>query len=216
MKKIRKIIKRNCDGFGSTVLAELITVIFSATFWFIIGSFFAVSCSTSAKLQSVNLLFPTPTATLQDNSKDNDEITECNYSSYQPIKNTMAVPIKLIQPIYPKEAKEKNEGGRVCVKVLVNAEGNAEKACALDKDTANNCQSGVDSSLKRAAEAAAMESKFKFIPTFEKLKINPGYVEKTIAFNFVAAENEKENVISGTNSPKKNTKKKNRKKRSSF
>lgn len=214
MKKIRKIIKRNCGGFGSTVLAESITMIFSLTFWFIIGLFFAVSCSTSAKLQSVNLPFPTPTATLQNNSKDNDEITECDFSSYQPIKTTMAVPIKLVQPIYPKEAKEKNEGGRVCVKILVNPEGNAEKACALDKDTANNCQSGVNSSFKRAAEAAAMESKFEFIPTFEKLKIKPGYVERIIAFNFVAAENEKENVVNGNNS--KNTKKKNRKKRSSF
>jgi TonB family protein len=105
---------------------------------------------------------------------------ECDFTAYQPVRESHFVQRtvrKKVQPIYPPEAANHGIQGWVNVKILVNRDGNVEKACAIDGDQ----------TLKDAAEKAALQWKFK--PYFGAPNAaNAGsrkYTEAVIVFNFV-------------------------------
>src|SRR5262245_24996223 len=78
----------------------------------------------------------------------------CDFTAYQPVRESHFVQKtvrKKVKPIYPPEAAKRGVQGWVNVKILVNRDGNVEKACALDGDLI----------LKDAVEKAALQWKFK-------------------------------------------------------
>jgi len=81
--------------------------------------------------------------------------------------------MKKVEPIYPPEAANRGIQGWVNVKILVNRDGDVEKACAVDGDQ----------TLKDAAEKAALQ--WKFEPYFGRAKAGSRkYMVDVIAFNF--------------------------------
>jgi TonB family protein len=78
----------------------------------------------------------------------------CDFSAYQPVRESHFVSravIEKVKPEYPPEAMNRDVQGWINVKILVNRDGDVEKACAVDGDQI----------LKEAAEKAALQWKFK-------------------------------------------------------
>jgi|SRR5262245_42809137 len=104
---------------------------------------------------------------------------ECDLTAYQPVGESHFVQrtvTKKVKPIYPPEAANHGIRGWVNVKILVDRDGNVEKACAVDDDLM----------LKDAAEKAALQWKFK--PYFGRANAAKAgsrkYMVDVIAFNF--------------------------------
>jgi len=101
---------------------------------------------------------------------------ECDFTAYHPVRESHFVSRtvrKKVEPIYPPTAANRGIHGWVNVKILVNRDGNVEKACAVDGDQ----------TLKDAAEIAALQWKFK--PYFGLAKAGSRkYMVDVIAFNF--------------------------------
>lgn len=78
----------------------------------------------------------------------------CDFSSYKPVRiqqfDRKAI-TKRVQPEYPLEAVERGVQGRATVKTLVNEKGIVERACTVEGDEM----------LRKAAEKAALQWKFK-------------------------------------------------------
>jgi len=105
---------------------------------------------------------------------------ECDFTSYHPVWESHFVSrtvTKKVEPIYPSEAAHRGVQGRVNVKILVNRDGNVEKACAIDGDQ----------TLKDAVEKAALQWKFKpYFGAPNAAKVGSRkYTEAVIVFNFV-------------------------------
>jgi TonB family protein len=99
---------------------------------------------------------------------------ECEFSSYKPsiVSHFVQTALKTrVTPKYPIEAVQRGIQGRIGVKILVDRDGNVSKACALNGDEV----------LRRAAEEAALQWKFKrnVVPGWQS------YVQAGISFNFV-------------------------------
>ena len=110
-------------------------------------------------------------------SSNNDE---CDFASYHPVWESHFVSrtvTKKVEPIYPSEAAHRGVQGRVNVKILVNRDGNVEKACAIDGDQ----------TLKDSVEKAALQWKFKpYFGAPNAAKVGSRkYTEAVIVFNFV-------------------------------
>lgn len=121
-----------------------------------------------------------------DSSAKKVSSDECDFATYKPVRQSHFVhqTVKTkVQPIYPPEAVRRGIQGWVYVKILVNLDGNVERACA----------SGPDETLKRASEAAVLEWKFK--PYFGAANAASAgtlkYVEDSIPFHFVLDKAEK-------------------------
>ena len=116
---------------------------------------------------------PTRHSTLPAQKSSNDE---CDFTAYHPVRESHFVSRtvrKKVKPIYTPEAANRGVHGWVNVKILVNRDGNVEKACAVDGDQI----------LKGAAEKAALQWKFK--PYFGLAKAGfRKYMIDVIAFNF--------------------------------
>jgi TonB family protein len=104
---------------------------------------------------------------------------ECDFTAYQPVRESHFVQRtvrKKVKPIYPHEAATRSVQGWVNVKILINRDGNVEKARAVDGDQ----------TLKNAAEKAALQWKFK--PYFGAANAaktgSRNYMVDVIAFNF--------------------------------
>ena len=82
--------------------------------------------------------------------------------------------VKRVEPIYPSEAKRKRLNGMISVRVLINGDGQVERACGTGHPL-----------LSEAAERAALQWIFK-TPELNGKKIP--YIEQTIAFRFVLDE----------------------------
>jgi len=103
----------------------------------------------------------------------------CDFTAYQPVRESHFVQRtvrKKVKPIYPPEAANRGIQGWVNVKILVDRDGNVEKACAVNGDQ----------TLKEAAEKAALQWKFK--PYFGSANAAKAgsrkYMVDVIAFNF--------------------------------
>jgi len=80
----------------------------------------------------------------------------CDFSAYKPfiVGKYQLDYIRLPKPQYPPEVEARKTEGTVNVKILINPRtGDVEKSCAVDGDD--------DELVKRAAEAAALDSKFQ-------------------------------------------------------
>lgn len=105
------------------------------------------------------------------------ETDECDFSIYKPVREDHFVRravVKTVKPTYPPEAVQGGAQGWVNVRILVNRDGDVEKACALDGDE----------KLKKVSEEAALQWKFKHNFGLS----NPGrtlYRVDVIAFHFV-------------------------------
>lgn len=87
-------------------------------------------------------------------SDDKPADNNCDFSSYKPLMIShfaITSAVKKVKPTYPPEAARQGAQGSVQVKILVNSEGDVEKACAT----------GGDDLLRRASEEAALRWKFK-------------------------------------------------------
>src|SRR5262249_27670259 len=111
---------------------------------------------------------------------------ECDFTTYQPVRESHFVQRtvkKKVNPIYPPEAVSRNIQGLVNVKILIDRDGNVEKACAFDGDRV----------LKEAAEAAALQ--WKFNPNFGQAHavdvVSRKYMVDVIAFTFAFGDQEK-------------------------
>jgi TonB family protein len=118
----------------------------------------------------------TPHSTTAAQKSNNDE---CDFTVYQPVRESHFVQravTKKVEPIYPPDAVNRGIQGWVNVKILINRDGDVEKACAIDGDQ----------SLKDAVEKAALQWKFK--PHFGAAKATEAgsrkYMEDVITFNF--------------------------------
>jgi len=102
---------------------------------------------------------------------------ECDFTAYHRVRESHFVSRmvrKKVKPIYPPEAANRGIRGWVNVEILVNRDGNVEKACAVDGDQ----------TLKDAAEKAALQWKFK--PYFGAANAGSRkYMVDVVAFNFV-------------------------------
>jgi TonB family protein len=119
---------------------------------------------------------PTRNATLPAQKSSNDE---CDFTAYHPIRESHFISRTVrrkVKPIYPPEVANRGVQGWVNVKILVNRDGNVEKACAVDGDQ----------TLKDVAEKAALQWKFK--PYFGLANAAKAgsrkYMVDVIAFNF--------------------------------
>ncbi len=114
-------------------------------------------------------------------SSNNDE---CDFASSHPVWESHFVSrtvTKKVEPIYPSEAAHRGVQGWVNVKILVNRDGNVEKACAINGDQ----------TLKDAVEKAALQWKFKpYFGAPNAAKVGSRkYTEAVIVFNFVLGTN---------------------------
>jgi TonB family protein len=115
--------------------------------------------------------------TQQANAPSRKVKDECDFSSYKPaivshfVQTTLKTKVK---PKYPTEAAQRGIQGKISVKILVDRDGNVAKACAFNGDEV----------LRRAAEEAALQWKFKRDVVVGK----QSYVEAGISFNFVLGE----------------------------
>jgi hypothetical protein len=113
---------------------------------------------------------------------------ECDFSSYKPIREDHFVQRAVVQkvtPTYPQEAVQNGIQGWVFVKILVDRNGNVQKACA----------GSLEEPLNRAAHTSALQWKFKRGFGLQ----NAGrslYREAIIAFHFVLDKSYKNSVIS--------------------
>jgi len=117
-------------------------------------------------------------ASIADESRDKP----CDFSLYSPVRIKQFNPkstLRRVQPQYPPEAVQTGIQGRVVVKALVNEKGLVERVCSTEGEQR----------LRKAAEEAALQWKFKpgyglaFIrPKTEK---NPkNFAEVYIVFEF--------------------------------
>src|SRR5262249_26430859 len=70
---------------------------------------------------------PQPNLSAQEPKAD-----ECDFTAYQPVRESHFIQRtvkKKVNPTYPPEAVSRNIQGLVNVKILVNRDGNVEKAC---------------------------------------------------------------------------------------
>lgn len=99
----------------------------------------------------------------------------CDFTSYKPLQvgSSEGKSIRrAVEPEYPNEAKKRRIQGLVNVRVLSNAEGVVEKACAISGPRI----------LRKASEAAALKTLFEpVLLNGEKVR----YVECQISFDFV-------------------------------
>lgn len=107
----------------------------------------------------------------------------CDFSAYQPLRfvpegKTIK---RSVVPEYPKDASDRGIQGLVAVRVLFDANGIVQKACAISGDTR----------LRAAAESAALKTLFE--PVLLNEKPVP-YVELQISFNFVLPNDAKESL----------------------
>jgi hypothetical protein len=98
----------------------------------------------------------------------------CDFSAYQPLRfvpegKTIR---RSVIPEYPKDAINRRIQGLVAVRVLFDANGIVQKACAINGDPL----------LRAAAESAALKTLFE--PVLMNEKPIP-YVELQISFKFV-------------------------------
>lgn len=104
---------------------------------------------------------------------------ECDFSSYKPsiVSHFVQFALKTkVKPPYPVEAVQRGIQGKISVKILVDRDGNVVKACALNSDEV----------LRRAAEEAALQWKFKR----NVVAGRQSYVQAGITFNFVLGESD--------------------------
>ena len=97
----------------------------------------------------------------------------CDFSSYGPSLVSHFVQFALktkVTPSYPTEAVQQRIEGKVNVKILVDRDGNVIKACASDGNEI----------LRRVAEDAALQWKFKR----DVVAGRQSYVQAGISFNF--------------------------------
>jgi len=99
----------------------------------------------------------------------------CDFSRFRILKMNSLPAEKMVKPKYPPEAKGQNLKDTVRVKVLVNKQGNVIRACAVEGNE----------KLRKAAEAAAIESKFKVGLWNSYQAERYDYAEFTISYNFV-------------------------------
>jgi TonB family protein len=102
---------------------------------------------------------------------------ECDFSAYKPFRESHFVQFALktkVAPKYPTEAVQLGIQGRISVKIIVDRGGNVVEACALNGDDV----------LRRAAEEAALQWKFKR----NVVAGRQSYVQAGISFNFVLGE----------------------------
>jgi hypothetical protein len=104
----------------------------------------------------------------------------CDFSAYQPLRfvpegKTIR---RSVVPEYPKDASDRGIQGLVNVRVLFDANGIVQKACAISGDPL----------LRAAAESAALKTLFE--PVLLNEKPVP-YVELQISFNFVLPNDSK-------------------------
>ena len=124
---------------------------------------------------------PSPTShginsTQQQSQRDpKARVLECDFSSFKALKMHSLPAVSLITPTYPAEAKDRRIGGTVHVKVIVDEKGTVLKACVIEGDE----------SLRKAAEAAALEAKFKPGLWNSYLAERYDYAEFIITYNFV-------------------------------
>src|SRR5262245_28902341 len=88
----------------------------------------------------------TPNKKLSDN--------KCDFTVYKPVRESHFVTraiVKKHKPIYPSDAVSRGIQGYVNVQILINRNGDVERACALDGDEL----------LKSVAEESALQWKFK-------------------------------------------------------
>lgn len=106
----------------------------------------------------------------------------CDFSSLSPARMSHFIRAAVLKkiPEYPTEAIERRVQGQVIVKILVNRNGDVEKACVIKGPLL----------LQAAAKSAAMQWKFKRNFGFTKAKprerevVPSTYVEDGLLFNF--------------------------------
>jgi hypothetical protein len=103
------------------------------------------------------------------------EKRKCDFSSFKALKMHSLPPTKLVKPVYPPEAKDQKVSGTVLVKVILDRQGMVLRACAIEGDER----------LRRAAEMAALESKFAAGMWNSYLAKRYRYAEFALSYNFV-------------------------------
>lgn len=105
-----------------------------------------------------------------------NERKNCDFSDRHPLRMSSdwlwrGGIVKRVEPVYPIKAKHRHIRGRIPVRVLINRNGEVERACGSGQRL-----------LRESAEAAARQWIF-LTPQLNGQKIS--YVEETIVFDFV-------------------------------
>jgi TonB family protein len=99
----------------------------------------------------------------------------CDYSERHPLRMSdwlwRGGIAKRVEPSYPPEAMRRRLHGKISVRVLINGNGEAERACGKGQPL-----------LRNAAEDAARQWRFR-TPELNGKRIP--YVEETLVFDFV-------------------------------
>lgn len=114
---------------------------------------------------------------IEKNESSNDEHTndECDFSSFDPIKQMPGGITQLPKPAYPPKAKQKKIVGSVSLRVLVDRSGQIVRVCKLEGEEI------LAESAIRAAEKIKIDPKY-VQQRLEGKKHN--YLEFTITYNF--------------------------------
>jgi len=98
----------------------------------------------------------------------------CDFSELRPLRMSDWLShrgiAKRVEPVYPAEAKRRRLQGKISVRVLINRNGEVERACGNGHPL-----------LRNAAEEAALQWLFR-IPELNGNRIP--YVEETLVFDF--------------------------------
>ncbi len=130
---------------------------------------------TVVLLISILLLMAAHTSANRPHEKQNKQSGECDFSQYNYVRvSDYKIPAKTkAEPEYPSIAIEAKITGIVQVRVLVDKEGNVERACATTGHPI----------LKEAAVKAAR--KWKFTRNFGmRFRWRSTYMQEWIIFNF--------------------------------
>lgn len=113
-------------------------------------------CPNEENKEEKNKVAVTEKTETPDKSKSNKE---CDFSSFDPLKQMSGGITELPKPDYPKEAEAEKITGLVSLRVLVDRLGQIAKVCKLKGD---------DILAESAIEAA------------RKIKVDPAYVEQRL------------------------------------
>lgn len=108
---------------------------------------------------------------------------KCDFSDYKTLRVKSLKIESLPQPEYPPEAKERNTGGCVSVKILVDKDGDVSQACVPNKDeNLKDCKEPLNEEIfSTRAREAALRAKFdvRRVSLHEK-----DFFEMTVVYNF--------------------------------
>lgn len=166
-------------GFGVLVL-----VFFAITFFYMYKTENRIFAQTNSE-NNTNCRLKN-----SSNTSNIETAGKCDFSKYKTLRVQSLKIESLPQPEYPTETSEKNIGGCVPIRILVDKDGKVSESCDFEKsENVKDCKNRIDDEIfKNSAKEAALKAKFDVSRT--SLNGND-FFEMTIIYNFTPSEKSK-------------------------